>query len=204
MKRKSKAIVEVKSEAGAIAQTPPDFCAAVKDGDLVNRFIEAQDIRGVSKEIYRRGVERFLAWLLPNAIHLPDRQSVLNFKTFLQESGLQPNTINLSLIGVRRFFAFLESLGPFPNGYPDIAKTVKGMKQPKTHRQVQTLSQAKETLSQIDTGTLSGKRDFAPILLPTQKRTQDDRGDSGKCRGLKTGRRRSDPLGPGQGQRLEG
>jgi integrase/recombinase XerC/integrase/recombinase XerD len=158
-----KAIVKVKPAAGAIVRRF-DFSG------VIGEFLAAQDIRELSKEVYRNGLERLLAWLAVNGISQPDRQSILRFKLYLQESGLSANSINSYLIGVRRFFAFLEG----SRLYPDIAKTIKGMKQPSGQlREAPTLPQAQEILSRIDTASLPGKRDFAMInvMLRTGLRT---------------------------------
>jgi len=154
-KKIGKAIVRVEPGSGAIARRL-DFSG------LIGEFLASQDIRAISKEVYRKGLERLLTWLATNGITQPDRQSILNFKVFLQEAGLSANTVNSYLIGVRRFFAFLEGL----RRYPDVAKTIKGMKQPAGQlREAPTLSQAQEILSRIDTASLPGKRDFAMINL---------------------------------------
>jgi integrase/recombinase XerC/integrase/recombinase XerD len=139
-----------------------DIIKALNIPELISSFLDSQDIRAISKEVYRKGLERLWTWLAANGISQPDRQSILHFKLFLQESGLSANTVNSYLIGVRRFFAFLEG----SRLYPDIAKTIKGLKQPTGHlREAPTLSQAQEILSQIDISSLPGKRDFAMINL---------------------------------------
>lgn len=155
MRKEKMAIVKVEPEARAVVRQL-DFAS------VIDPFLAAQDIRPISKEVYRKGLERLLAWLAANGITQPDRQSILNFKVYLQESGLAANTINSYLIGVRRFFAFLESSGIGR----DIAKTIKGMKQPAGQlREAPTLSQAQELLSRIPLDSLSGRRDFAMVNL---------------------------------------
>jgi len=139
-----------------------DIIKALNVPELVTSFLASQDVREISKVAYQKGLERFLSWLAENGIEQPDRESILKFKLFMVESGLSANTINSYLIGVRRFFAFLEG----SRLYPDIAKTIKGVKQPTGHlREAPTLSQAQEILSQINTAGLPGKRDFAMINL---------------------------------------
>jgi len=149
----------------AIARLEParEVVSRVLDfGELVNEFLESQDIRAISKEVYRKGLERFFGWLTANEIRQPDRKDILRFKTYLQEAGLTANTVNSYLIGVRRFFAFLEA----SRLYPDVAKTIKGVKQTNGHlRETPTLAQAQEILSRIDTASITGKRDFATVNL---------------------------------------
>ncbi len=130
--------------------------------ELIEDFLAAQDIRPISKEVYRKGMERFFTWIASNEIQQPDRKAILRFKTCLIELNLAANTVNSYLVAVKRFFAYLEG----SRLYPDIAKGVKGVKQPKTHlREALTISQVKELLAIIDVSTVQGKRDFAMINL---------------------------------------
>lgn len=129
---------------------------------LIEDFLAAQDVRPISKEVYRKGMERFFSWLASNQIQQPDREAILRFKTFLVELGLSANTVNSYLVATKQFFSFLEG----KRIYPDIAKGVKGVKQPKVHlREALTISQVKEMLAIIDASTVRGKRDFSMINL---------------------------------------
>lgn len=130
--------------------------------ELIDSFLAAQDIREVSRVAYRNGLKRFLAWLETNQITQPDREAILRFKTFLQEAKLAANTVNSYLVAVKRFFAYLEGM----RLYPDIAKNIKGVQQPKNNlRESPTAGQVKDILSSIPTGTTRGKRDFAIVNL---------------------------------------
>jgi len=129
---------------------------------LIESFLDSQDIRPLSKSVYRKGLQKLSCWLEANQIEQPDRTTILNFKTYLLESGLSVNTTNSYLVSVKRFFSYLEG----ERLYPDIAKNVKGGKQPKGFlRESPTIDQVKAMLSGIDTTTLRGKRDFAMINL---------------------------------------
>jgi len=129
---------------------------------LIEDFLAAQDIRLVSKEVYRKGMKRFFSWIASNGIQQPDYTTIVAFKTHLSESDLAANTGSIYLTAVRRFFAYLEGA----RLCPDIAKGVKGFKQPKGHlRGTLTISQTKETLASIDASTIQGKRDFSMINL---------------------------------------
>ncbi len=129
---------------------------------LIEDFLAAQDVRPISKEVYRKGMERFFSWISSNGIQQPDRKAILRFKTFLIELGLSANTVNSYLVAVKQFFCYLEG----SRIYPDIAKGVKGVKQPRGHlREALTTSQVKEMLAMVDASTVKGKRDFAMINL---------------------------------------
>lgn len=130
--------------------------------ELVGSFLEAQDIRPISKRLYKKGVEKFLSWLEAESFSQPYRREVLKFKDYLRGLDLSANTINAYMGGVRRFFAYLEGMRLYPN----IARDVKGVKQPRGHRrETLTDSQIREILSSIDRSTIQGKRNFAMFNL---------------------------------------
>jgi len=129
---------------------------------LMKDFLAAQDVRPISKEVYRKGLDRFLSWISSSGIQQPDREAILRFKNFLIELDLSANTVNSYLVAVKQFFRYLEG----KRIYPDIAKGVKGVKQPRGHlREALTTSQVKEMLAMVDASTVQGKRDFAIINL---------------------------------------
>jgi len=130
--------------------------------ELVSAFLDAQDIRPISKRLYQRGVEKFLSWLEAESSPQPDRGEVLKFKDHLKGLDLSANTVNAYMVAVKRFFAYLEGM----RLYPDIAKNVKGVPQPRGHRrEALTGSQVRETLDAIDQSTIHGQRDFAMFNL---------------------------------------
>lgn len=130
--------------------------------EISETFLSCLDIRDNSKSSYRKGLNKFLEWLESNTITQPDRTDILDFKACLIESGLAANSINSHLVAVKRFFAFLEG----ERKYPNVAKDIKGMKQPKKHlRESLTTSQIEQLLQRFDTSTLQGQRDFAIVNL---------------------------------------
>lgn len=140
----------------------PIASRALRMDELIQEFLDSQDIRPISKEVYRKGLERFSSWLRSNGIQQPDRRSILRFKNFLVELGLAANTVNSYLVSIKQFFSFLEGSRIFP----DIAKTIKGLRQPTGHlRAAFTISQVKDMLDAIATSTIQGIRDFAIVNL---------------------------------------
>jgi len=128
----------------------------------IDAFLEAQDIREISKLVYRKGVEKFLHWMASNNITQPNRNSILRFKTFLIESDLSANSVNSYLVSVKRYFSYLQGEGL----YADIAANVKGPTPPKGFlRESPTEEQVKDLLAGIDTSLIQGKRNFAMINL---------------------------------------
>jgi integrase/recombinase XerC/integrase/recombinase XerD len=141
---------------------PEEVSRVLPIPELVESFLRAQDIREVSKLAYKVGLERFTSWLNAEGIPQPDREAVLRFKKSLIESGLAANTANSYLTAVKRFFAYLEGMRKYPN----VAKDVKGIQQPRIHlRESLTIGQVKDLLAQIDISSLRGKRDFAMMNL---------------------------------------
>lgn len=129
---------------------------------LIEKFLEAQDVRPISKEVYRKGVSRFSSWISANKIKQVDRETILRFKRFMIELDLAANTINSYMVAIKQFFAYLER----KEIHPDVARGVKGVKQPKHHlREALTSGQVKDMLAFIDKRTVLGKRDFAIINL---------------------------------------
>lgn len=129
---------------------------------LVSRFLASQDIREISKNAYRNGLDRFLSWAEENSIQQPDRNTILSFKSYLSNQLLAANTINSYLAAVKSFFSWLEGM----KLYPDIAKDIKGLPQPKGHlRESLTTTQIQDLLSRMDQSTEIGCRDFALINL---------------------------------------
>ncbi len=130
--------------------------------NLISSFLAAQDVREISKNAYRKGLEKLCSWLEFEKITQPDREDILRFKVALQNVKLSANTVNVYLSVVKRFFAFLEGKGL----YADIAKGINGVKQPKNHlREALTSSQVKDVLSMIDIATIQGKRNYALVNL---------------------------------------
>lgn len=157
MTRKPTQKITVYKDPDKIRSMPKDFSQAVDE------FLRAQDIRSVSKEVYRKGVMKFLKWAKDLQISSPDKETILEFKGHLAGLQLSVNTCNSYLVAVKRFFAFLH--GKY--GTPDIAADVKGFKQPrKTHlREALTVEQVKLILEGVDKSTLQGQRDFSIFNL---------------------------------------
>jgi len=131
--------------------------------NLISSFLAAQDVREISKNAYRKGLEKLCSWLEFEKITQPDREDILRFKAYLVDEDLAANTVNSYMGAVKRFFAYLEGSKQYPT---DIAKGIKGVQQPKNHlRESLTISQVKDILSMIDIATIQGKRNYALVNL---------------------------------------
>jgi len=138
------------------------IASSLEASKLVSSFLAAQEVKDISKVAYKKGLEKFLSWLVAERLGKPEREAILKFKGTLIKSGLSANTVNSYLVAVKRFFAYLEGIKQYHN----IAKDIKGVKQPKGHlRESLTISQIRNLLSHIDPTTFQGKRDFDKVKL---------------------------------------
>jgi len=130
---------------------------------LIEDFIRSQDVKTSSKETYRKSLKQFLLYSTERNLQDPTREDILNYKTYLlNDKKLSPTTVTSYLVAVRKFFEWGES----EKLYPNIAKSIKGAKRPKGFRKdVLTVAQIKDVLSNIDRSDLEGKRDYALINL---------------------------------------
>ncbi len=153
-----------------IATIETGAVATVDIGGMVDRFVAALDVTETSRDAYRRNVLAFLEWLKAEGETRPTRETILAYKRELIAREVSSLTLSAYLVAVRRFFAWAESEGLYPN----VAASVKGAKQSRQHRKdALTVGQARDLLSSIDRGTLEGKRDYAllSLLLNTALRT---------------------------------
>jgi integrase/recombinase XerD len=132
--------------------------------ELMDSFIRAQDVRENSRQAYRKGLKKFLAWLRDREIMNPDRQTLLDYKDDLRATGLSSFSISAYIVVVRKFFAWLEAT----RGLPNIAKGLKGARRTRGFmKDPLTLAQVQELLGSIDRKVLRGLRDHALINLMT-------------------------------------
>jgi len=159
----------------------PAGAAGLEFPELVRRFLASLDRRESSKSTYARALKQFGRWIetVPPAGPLT-RENVLDYKRALVGRGLSPLTVNGYITAVKRFFAWTEGAGL----YPDIAKNIEPMKRERGFRkEALTPDQARQLLRSIKTKTAIGKRDFAIVnlIINTGLRTIEviraDRGD---------------------------
>jgi integrase/recombinase XerD len=142
--------------------------------DLIERFINSIDARINSKNTYKRQIKPFLDWVsetfLWNNLSSLSQKDILIYKDFLLKSGKSAYTVSGYLTAVRKFFEWLEANKIFPN----IAKSVKGLKKPKGFRkECLTIEQIRTALASFDINILEGLRDYAlfNLLVRTGLRT---------------------------------
>ncbi len=143
-------------------------------GDLIDKFIASIDAEANSKDTYKRQIKPFFEWVSEkysfDRLHQMTQQDIFAYKEFLVKDGKSAYTISGYLTAVRKFFEWLESNKIFPN----IAKSVKGLKKPKGFRKdCLTVEQIRTTLASFDVETTDGLRDYAlfNLLVRTGLRT---------------------------------
>jgi len=129
--------------------------------DMVKRFTQFVDVSEASVRSYKHGVKSFLRYLSENGINTPTRETVLQYKKELTQSK-STNTIALYLSSLRRFFAWCESEGLYPN----ITAGVKSPRIDTGHKKdAFSAQQLKKIISGIERKGIKGKRDFAIFAL---------------------------------------
>jgi len=136
---------------------------------IVTQFIDSQDVKKSSKDLYRRTLKQFFKWMEDNKIQLSEvtRIEILRYKDSLLERKLSPLGVGSYLTVVRIFFEWAEA----NKYYPNVAKGVKAPKREREYeRQPLTPDQSKNLLAHFQNKAL---RDYAIVnlLLRTGLRT---------------------------------
>lgn len=137
--------------------------------ELLNSFIEAQDIKPNSKQLYRRTLKQYFNWIERKGYRLSDvaRPQIIEYKEDLLNSGKSSLTTGSYITAVKLFYEWTEA----NKYYPNIAKGVGSPKRKQQFRKQPLLpSQATELLNYYQTKAL---RDYAivSLLLRTGLRT---------------------------------
>ena len=129
--------------------------------ELLNRFIQYVDVSKATTRSYISGIRIFLQYLSNNGINTPTRDTVLLFKKHLSENK-KTGTIATYLSALRRFFAWTESEGLYPN----ITSGIKSPRIDAGHKKdCFTAHQLKSIISGINRDNLKGARDYAIFCL---------------------------------------
>jgi len=94
-----------------------------KIDELVDTFINSQDVKESSKSTYRRTLKQYFSWIYKNGYSLNEitRQHVLEYKNELLNKGKSSLTVGSYITVVRKFYEWTES----NKIYPNVAKGVK-------------------------------------------------------------------------------
>lgn len=137
--------------------------------DAVEAWMKSLDVAPSSKASYLRAIRQFQKFILDVGIKKPAPEDIKIFKNEL-DTTVKTTTVQVYIQAIKLFFKWTEIRGI----YPDIAKEIKGKKLDRGHkRDPLTSKQANDVITQIDTSTLEGKRDYAilTLMLTTGLRT---------------------------------
>ena len=149
------ATIASRSDETAI-QTTLDYSA------IIDRFLLAHDIKPKSKETYRRALRQFFVYLETEGVTRPTRETLIAYKAYLIDKKLSAYTVSAYIIAVRKMFQWTES----EHLYANIASQIKGQKKPKGFKKdALSVNQARKLLTDMETETLSGARDYALVNL---------------------------------------
>lgn len=145
-------------------QSLPDRVTAFSES-LIDRFIQYTDVKEITLKGYGTGLKSFMNWLLSNGITQPARDDVKQYRDYLDNNQFTAGTRASYLRVVKHFFKWTASEGLYPN----IADNIKGAKvsQDNTKKEAFDTDDFRAVLAGIERDTVTGKRDYAIILLST-------------------------------------
>ena len=137
--------------------------------ELVDSFINAQDVKQSSKLLYRRTLKQYFNWVTKKSYLLSEiaRPQLLEYKEELLASNMSSLTVGSYITSVRRFYEWAEA----NKFYPNVAKGIKTPKRKQQFKKQPLLpSQATALLNYYQD---KAPRDYAIInlLLRTGLRT---------------------------------
>lgn len=129
--------------------------------NLFKQFIIFIDATPNTVRTYRGSLKQWFLYLRQNQIIQPTAETVRQYRDHLQDAGKKATTIKNYIIAVKRFFAWTEETGLYPN----VAKHIKSGHISKNFKKdYLTGSQARQILNGIDRSTVKGKRDYAMLV----------------------------------------
>ncbi len=129
--------------------------------ELVDSFINSQDVKQSSKHLYRRTLKQYFNWITQQELILSEitREEILSYKQDLLGSGMSSLTVGSYITVVRKFYEWAEA----HKLYPNVAKGVKTPSRKQQFRKQPLLpGQATALLSYYQGRAL---RDYAIITL---------------------------------------
>ena len=130
--------------------------------DITTRFFTFLDVSQVSVRSYVSGIKQFISFIHSQNVTAPTRDTIIEFKKYLLNSGKKPATIAMYLSALRRFFDWCDT----ESLYPNITAGVKSPKQDTGHkRDALSATQLKACLQGISRDSLEGLRNYAIFAL---------------------------------------
>ena len=126
-------------------------------------LLSNNDLSDATIEGYKVWLNQFFIWLRDNDIKQPTKETIQAYKLYLKDANYSIGTKNQYIRAVKHLFKWLYSEGLYDN----IADSIKGFRDlNKTHKKdAFTEQDIQKIINDIDTTTITGKRDKAIILL---------------------------------------
>ena len=126
-----------------------------------NDYIAFLDATPRTVQTYTGNIKQFIKWTQEKGVQNPTRQDILTYREELRKR-CKPSTVQNYITALRLFFAWTAQAGIYPN----IADHIKGAKLDAGHKKdYLTAQQVQDILSNIDTQTARGKRDYCIVAL---------------------------------------
>ena len=139
-----------------------DSVGGITSPHLLADFIAYLDVSPATVQTYTKSLRQLFGYLTTQGISNPTRESLLEFRQYLDDEGYKATTIALYLAAARRFFAWCEQKGIYHN----IASGLKAPKISKGHKKdCMTGKDMKQVMNSIDRRNLEGLRNYAVLAL---------------------------------------
>jgi len=153
--------LEIKQPKGQITQINPQ--------DIIESFINSQDVKQSSKNLYRRTIKQFFSWVSQKDYKFSElaRPQIIEYKEDLLSQGKSSLTVGSYITSVRKFYEWAEANKLYPN-------IAKGIKTPKRKQQFKKQPlKPEQATALLNYYQDKDKRDYAIInlLLRTGLRT---------------------------------
>jgi integrase/recombinase XerD len=128
---------------------------------IVDNFINSQDVKPSSKALYIRTIKQYFNWITKKELDLSQitRIELLQYKQNLLDSGLSPLTVGSYITVVRKFYEYAEANKIYPN-------VAKGIKTPRRKQQFKKQALTPELGSELlKHFEHKAKRDYAIVNL---------------------------------------
>lgn len=128
---------------------------------IVDNFINSQDVKPSSKALYTRTLKQYFNWITKEELELSQitRIELLQYKQNLLDSGLSPLTVGSYITVVRKFYEYAEANKIYPN-------VAKGIKTPRRKQQFKKQALTPELGSELlKHFEHKAKRDYAIVNL---------------------------------------
>lgn len=134
---------------------------ALREAEMLSSFVSSMDVKKTSQRLYKRTLQRFLSWAKDTGYTLPEitRAEVLEYKTFLLESGMSSLTVGSYITSVRKFYEWTEA----NRLYPNVAKGIKTPKRKQSFKKSNLKPEQAKAL--LEYFTSKSKRDYAIVNL---------------------------------------